>query len=1339
MSEFRYPALRPTLEQVIGYLNYSSGSHDPAIFRALDDLQHQWRESAPPASDPETAPARLFDLLSIALEDLPRVSPAFSDVSQATDVIRFTFDHLLPAYRAFHSDLLFHLPECWFSHPFFMVRCFEVVLSQMQTHPNQDTAERLEQALATLNDYVGYRPVATLEKVRHQAYPHEKFRPVPIYVKRAGVSHGTHQEVVQRALDILRETDPDILSQAYFDLNQLEEIAVDVRAYDFDHPVNRRPNYHFGLWDPDHIGQDGYYHRFVIHKITLDAMLKRMDHDPDVPHEFRVYEVAAVLAGTMLMGAGISGAAPNSHDSNETLSTLLPAIANYRDDFYESLFDKVSGPHREYLERELKEKRQPFGGARQHLNAELGARRASQVQHVQLSKIYAKMGYEDASAEQALVVPVASARLICQIDCLLSAAADQIVRRRLQACVDGLLKIEDLLHRGIQCGAILDPWNLLGFDGNFPLFPATENTVPDHRADDLVAIVEHTLDVYSHLLGEAAASGDQHLVDTVKINFSRMAHWWRQYAAHEVSSLDAVDAQQILAAAQHVAESLRLWKEGGASSGDVAFWSKHATIFDSPKAYQLVIDALLERNDLIASQALLIHWLSQASWIGLVHGETSYHELVFAWLGQQRERHRNADTFLDRELVWTQICKFYDFLEANADHYWQVPRFELEPGGDARGVAETEEPTEADDPADPDNLYHAAYENVVFSDSADDGMEGEVHGERPSNNEELEEEADRIVDRLSFLNTLAMLWFEASSMPLPVISRDDMNEDHLQRLRSRSAVLEGWGRQAEKYQEQLADLLNQLRRFRLPDSNGDQPSMMEYDRARLLKESVMDRIMTTSVEMRMAVRGLQALHHALQYLIGDSEFGQIELDPAERSWVLTFSGVLLRDQTLAENQLDQLLESVKDKPLLYIPLSKGGDPHEMIETRVRQQCFQRILASLPLLGLFRATYELLEAARAMERNNSVGFGAVTEFDEMFRNGFGSMVHALIVVAENQRQQWEHLGKKRLRHDSEELLIHLLEQLTESMLGIWLSHSRTLRLSVLEKTLDPAAWENLVQFIKRYGGQLFTQTFLGLGNIRAILHQGAETWLNRLQESSNEVDLELLNDLDHELQMRQAVKMLTLILEAVIENFSEYRDYNSTTTQSDRGDLLYTFLDFIRLRTKYDRVAWHLKPVVWAHSILVRNQENGVAGRWRRQLAERVDPEAERYFEQLRELQRKYAMKMPTIADRLSERFIQPLHIDRICALVAPAMDPQNPNAEGAFELLQKEAEVLTRQPMGIGLEVPTWLIQLEQEVDLQRVTKPNSQPAVPDSLIEPIALKLEGIQQQLDSLPHRNP
>ena len=88
-----------------------------------------------------------------------------------------------------------------------------------------------------------------------------------------------------------------------------------------------------------------------------------------------------------------------------------------------------------------------------------------------------------------------------------------------------------------------------------------------------------------------------------------------------------------------------------------------------------------------------------------------------------------------------------------------------------------------------------------------------------------------------------------------------------------------------------------------------------------------------------------------------------------------------------------------------------------------------------------------------------------------------------------------------------------------------------------------------------------------------------------------------DELDDAISRREAVGHLTLILEAIVENYGEYRDYNSTTTQSDRGEMLYMLLDFLRLRTQYDRVCWHLKPVISAprFSLVVSSQKRHGSG------------------------------------------------------------------------------------------------------------------------------------------------
>jgi hypothetical protein len=152
--------------------------------------------------------------------------------------------------------------------------------------------------------------------------------------------------------------------------------------------------------------------------------------------------------------------------------------------------------------------------------------------------------------------------------------------------------------------------------------------------------------------------------------------------------------------------------------------------------------------------------------------------------------------------------------------------------------------------------------------------------------------------------------------------------------------------------------------------------------------------------------------------------------------------------------------------------------------------------------------------------------------------------------------------------------------------------------------------------------------------------------------------------------------------------------------------LYTLLDFLRLRVHYERVAWHLKPVLIAHSVLVRRGRSAAAETWRRALAERTGELADTLQSRCAELRKKYAMRLPTVTDRVAERFTRPLAIDRMRALVKPAMDEvrQNPAdgpTQSAFELLEQETQELTQEPTGVGLDAPAWLLSLEQEVDVQ--------------------------------------
>ena len=1360
------------LVQVLGYLNFSSGKAELKTLAALNRIYAR----ALPGGPFEGMPAwlQIQQWLQDELAKLHEANSAFKDCAQAEALLELLWLNFLPAYLDFHRDLLFHQEPEGIFNGYFLGRAMEAVLQQ--GGPWDETDRIVEGAIRQINDYVGYRPVAVLEGRRLEPYANEWVRPTPIYIAGIGATAGPYQAVVEKCMDILRETDEHILQQAGFDLERLDELAVDPRAYDFDHPVNQRPNYHFGQWDPHQIDNSGYYRRFVVQQVTLDALLARVHEYSDIPRDQLLSEGAAVLAGTILMASGITGAGPGAYPSTVTLASLLGPIAAYRDEFYEQLLVQLEGAHLDRLIEEQKIRRQPFGGARQHLNTHLAKHRASQLEHVQLARLFARMGHESAAKEQSDFVPVPAARIMSRLDCLMTAADHCLQLGELDKAAEISPQVIDLVHRGIECGGIVDPWNILGFAGNFARFDGPDSAVHDHRVEDLVQLMEYVFALQSRIWREAAAAGRDDLCKELESQLRESANWWRQFAAHEVSDVRATDPLETLESAVLVAKALTLWHADESTSGDIKFWAQHAELFDSPKAYALVVEALLERGDFVASMGLLVHWLSQADRVGLQKGDDSFSDLARRWL-QQLEHHlqqceeKEGEEKDEEERVsssskpshgfrvnWDLAQKFFDYLEANAEEYWQPPEFRL-----GKDYAKKEQlDTSGDDfefhaselEDDEEDIYGAAYEGVVYNDTTDDGVESEVPEEQSSETEtstELVDESNRLNQHLTFLTALAQMWKEAALSPHV---REELRSEN-DKADSRLSAMETWAAQAARNRHGLLQLLQEVAAFRIPRSSSDQDAMSRYDRQRLVKESLLERIIASAVETADARRLLLANLATFKNVAPTVAKELADLPDDDRLAIETVGNLLHSKQDEVEKQFSRLLIALRSKKLLYIPLARGGDPGMIYSVRLRRRVMSHLLSWLPRQGFFQQACQLIETARFMEHHNPIGPGAVTEYDDLFQLCFTSMVRAAVQnslhtrtaelkglqsaveakkeeAAEPSEERAEEsveqsfqldslqnapLDPEQLvtpdldRHDGEALgelepmseeLIAVLEQLTEVMLGSWLAHSRTLRLSVLETVDNSRSWKKLVEFIQRYGGSIFSQSFLTLGNVRAILHQGIGHWLDQLIEEGQEEQLGDLFDAidDGQIERNQVEKILSVVLEAVIDHYSEYRDYNSTTTQSDRGEMLFMLLDFLRLRVRYDRVSWNLQPIYWTHEVLVRGGCHQTAQQWRRALAERIGRESEMYIEHLHELQKKYAMRMPTVADRLHERFTRPMTVDRMRALVGPAIRQfREGESSDAFELLIDECKLMMEQPTGVGLDIPQWLSSLEEEVD----------------------------------------
>lgn len=1303
------PDAQSLIDELLGYLNLSAGTPDAKFRRNLNALAALIQ---PQANEP------LWKSIERTLLDRLRAvrgkSAAFADIEQAEAVIGLAFDRALQAYQEFHQDLLWHQSPQNLFRPFFLARVCESVLNQGP--PWSDDDRIVAATIKQLNSFIGHRPVAVLRTPQHvEPYPHEWVCAVPLYLRGAGVASGVYGELVAAAIEILEGTDADILEDAYFSSDLLDELAFDPRAYDFDHPVNKRPNYQFGQWDPHHLDSQGRYRRFVVQEVTLGALQQRVDAPGPVSRAEALLEGAAVLAGTILMASGVSGRGPETHDSSVTLAKLVPRIAAYRDEFYRRLLHKLPSEHGERLRREAEAQHQPLAAARQHLNQYLARLRAVQLQHVHLAQIFARMGYPEASSHQAEIVAVPSARLLCEISGRLTAGHHAVDRRQVAEAATLLPEIEELLMRAIECGALVDPWNILGFQGQFSLFPAIENSVRDHRVDVLIQVVRQIFDLYARTWGETAALGDAKRGEQLSARFKKLARWWDRFATLEVSGIEHISGREAHRSAEHVAQSLAAWRTAGAAAGDIAFWRGQVESFNSPKAYALVVAPLLDQADLTAAMALLMQWVAQAQQVPLTDGDHSFHDLARRWFALAGKTAIPAS--MPSADGWRLGKKFLDYLEANAEQFWEVPEFELDDarsrGGRSRG--DSRDVALASGEEDDDNVYRAAYDDMTYRDSTDDGFDADMlEGRSAASDFELDAEAERIGKRLEFLITVGGLWKQACAQAMASPGSHEQND-----------ALSAWRSRAADNRRRLGELLSAVHHFELPKPIGTQESLVEYDRRRLLKETLLAKIVIATVETGSAALWLSASLDTLD--------NAVQAPAWEQAALRVLRAMFRGDAGQVRESFPQLLSELHEQPVLYVPLSRQGDPLQIVAAKTIQQLLHSLLRGLVRLGLLQETGQLIAAAQAMEQRRPAGDGAVTEFDRLFEVGFHGMVEALVMAAADANRRAEADGKPAVVSDTE--LTDALQAATEPLMKRWLEHSRTLRLSVIERLSDQDRWERVKAFIERYGRTIFTPRFMNLGNLRAILHRGVDAHLKQIEDDPELAEeWPLVHDLDSAIPRPAAVEQLTLIIEAVVENYAEFKDFNSTTTQSDRGDLLHILLDLLRLKMSYERVAWNIKPVVIVHEVLTRRGWPSAAELWRRGVAQRTAHIADWHLKRLDELNEKYGIRLPTIRDRLGERFVRPLAIDRVRALVCPAIEDARTGGGGNwFALLEHELSEFTENPSGSGLDVPTWLIALEEEQSRCRPSDDGRQTADLEPPVPRLPLSWSDLQRQVAS------
>lgn len=1331
---------KEAFESVLGYLNFSSGDPAPQFLASLNILAVRLDER-----DGENTLLPSWRRLGAALWDyLKWVQPqseVFARDLQVRQVLLFGLLYFFPQYRVWHKDLLFHQKDDTLFNPFSFGQAFYSILktrafesipaekadiassdrfldmtgSSEEMSPEIQVAVR--RAIADYDDFIGYRPIPVLHsRQKMQPYRHEWVHAVPLYVRGAGVAHCRYAPIVSRMLEILKSTDDSLLHDAMFDMDHLEELTFDPRALDFEHPVIRRLNYHFGSWDGLHITNKGFYDRFVLIESTLESIFSRVSESFSKEHKIDrdelLFEASAVLGGTLLMGSAVCGWGPGARTSSDTFAVLLPKVAKIRDSFYQQLLEKVSGKHSDRLREEEKVLHQPFAGARQYFNRKLAKQRAEQYQNVQMARLYAWMGYAEASNEMVLKVNVPSSRMRCEVDCLLTKAHLDIDHGKTLEAIPKLYRIEEILHEGIECGAFIDPWYILGFDGQFPLASSVEDSTQDQRVDEMTSLIGSILSLYSRILKETAAKGFKKEQSELMFRMQEIAQWWDQFGTLELSEVNSVSGAETCESIQLVVNALEAWYEGGTAAGDIKFWRPRVVDFNSPKAYMLLIEALLDQKDPVASMALLINWLSQSEIFKLDDGDYSFHPLALRWMEdlwypptrEQRIFCRRGSQLSDG---WNLAKRFVDMVEANADIYGVVPSLDLESGSKKKskdsnaqgmrdsleeGLEETEISENEFGEEELEEIFDAAWENVIYHDSTDDGIDNSMmDGESLKHAMEdfpLNSEMNRISDRLLFIITQARLWKMSAVFSIPFA------KEHAER----AEVLQEWSRQADVHLEGLNRLIQDVDKFQVEKPDFSRPiAMMEYEKQISMKYSLLERLVSTCSELLDAKRLMR---------IADVENRILETDTWEDAARSVIQALICEDPQHVKKIWSKTLDLMAQEPILYAPIDRGGSPIQMIAIRSILTVIQRLLINLPIQGLLEETFQVLECVQEMERRHYIGSRAITRYDHLFDLGSKGILRSILKSGNKPgRMKWKI-----------NTLIPLLDEMIGILLQNWISHSHGIRISSLDPFHDPKEWKQLRDFIKKYGEDLFSPVLMNYSNLQAIHHEGIASWLESLRENCEEKENsamlgedsiqgeKLIRDLEeNRISENRARGYLDTIVETLLERYGQFIDYNTTTTQSDNGSNLFMLFDFLRLLGEYDRMAWDMRPFINAHKIMVYEKNYEVADSWCESIEERSGFHAKRFIRRYRKLCLKYGLTIKTVGDRLDERLVKPMAINKLCALLEPSIQEARAGGETpSFERLLELVKEFIAEPTGTGYEPPTWLEEIENEINRYR-------------------------------------
>ena len=230
-------------------------------------------------------------------------------------------------------------------------------------------------------------------------------------------------------------------------------------------------------------------------------------------------------------------------------------------------------------------------------------------------------------------------------------------------------------------------------------------------------------------------------------------------------------------------------------------------------------------------------------------------------------------------------------------------------------------------PDDADDLFDAAYEDMTYRDSTDDGFEGDML--------EGGQETGRL--RAGRGSRADLRAADVSEHVGAVVEDGRRGRGHGRggRRPRPGAWPAGWPRPRANH-KRLLDLLSAVHRYRIPPPRGTQESLVEYDRRRGIKETLLEQIIAATVETGDAGRLIRAVMAAAAGRPAES-------DPWQRAVEETLRAVLRGDAAAVRRRWSGLLAVLARQPLLYVALARGGNPLRIVASRSLQAMLRRLL------------------------------------------------------------------------------------------------------------------------------------------------------------------------------------------------------------------------------------------------------------------------------------------------------------------------------------------------------------------------------------------------------------